>query len=238
MNDIKDFDYNVIINRKNIKSIYIRVDKDLNVIINANKKLSTQGVYNVLRLKDDWIRKQIKKMEKRYTSVDSYEGQTISILGKRYEMEVVKSDKDDIEVTSDKFILYSKEDDMGYQTKLINDYLKTVFSDILNNKLLQECKQIAEEVGIRRKFSLRIRLMKTRFGSYSVKTESICLNLCLVKYSNEVIKSVLLHEICHLRHLNHQKGFYRTLHKMFPDYDRYADELRSDFVFKDTWFLV
>ncbi|MCR2033496.1 M48 family metallopeptidase [Anaerofustis stercorihominis] len=235
---MNDLDYNVIINRKNIKNLYIRIDKDLNVVVNANKELTTQGVYNVLRLKDDWIKKRIEIMKKRYAEVDDLQDKTIGILGRRYKIDVIKSDEDKIDLEKDKFILYSKEDDIEYQTVLINDYLKKTFDDILNKKLICECKLRAEEVGIRRKFTLRTRIMKTRFGSYSVKTDRICLNVCLVKYSEDIIKSVLLHEMCHMRFRNHQKWFYRTLYKMCPEYDKFCEELKSDFFFKDTWFLV
>ena len=43
-------DYNVIINRKKIKNVYIRVDDDGNVVVNANKRVKDKYIYDLFNV--------------------------------------------------------------------------------------------------------------------------------------------------------------------------------------------
>ena len=36
----------------------------------------------------------------------------------------------------------------------------------------------------------------------------------------EILDSVVVHELCHRRHMNHSKEFYDEVLKLFPDYRR------------------
>lgn len=235
---MKRFDYNVIINKKNIKNLYIRVDNNLNVIVNVNKKIKDADIYKFIKDKEPWIKKRISDIKNINNDVVSLEGKIISVLGEKYYIKIVKEDFNRIDVISDKFILYTKEDDIKYQIKVINEYLNKAFYKVLNDDILDECIKIAGKEKIKCDFTLKVKFMKSRFGSYSAKTNTVCLNLCLIKYDREIIKSVLLHEICHIRHMNHQKYFYKTLYKMCPYYDTYSKVIKKDFKYIDTWFLV
>ena len=60
--------------------------------------------------------------------------------------------------------------------------------------------------------------MKTRFGSNSGKTHTICLSLSLYCYTQDCIDSVVIHELTHDTFPNHGKRFYAKLLKYCPDY--------------------
>jgi len=233
----KDIDYNIIINRKNIKNLYIRVDDNLNVVVNANKKVKDKHIYDFLKKKEKWIYKRLNAIKEK-TDITSLNDNYISILGDLYKIEVIKSDEDRIIIDEDNLFLLCISDDLYYQTNIINSFLKNVFVNILENKIIDECKKDVEKINIYKNFNLKVKLMKSRFGSYSLKTNTICLNLCLVKYNEEVIKSVLYHELCHMRYMNHQNEFYNILNKVCPKYGDYSKILKKDFVSSDTWFLT
>ncbi len=65
--------------------------------------------------------------------------------------------------------------------------------------------------------ALKIRRMKTRWGSLSTRG-SMTLNLELIKAPPECIDYVVVHELCHLLHHNHGKGFYGLLESKMPDW--------------------
>lgn len=67
-------------------------------------------------------------------------------------------------------------------------------------------------------YSIHVRNTKTRYGSNSLKTHSLSFQLGLVHFSKEIIDSVIVHELAHDRHHNHQKGFYEEVYKYCPDY--------------------
>ena len=44
--------------------------------------------------------------------------------------------------------------------------------------------------------------------------------LLLVLIPPEILDSVVVHELCHRKHMNHSKEFYAEIDKVFPDYKR------------------
>lgn len=64
-----------------------------------------------------------------------------------------------------------------------------------------------------------IKLQKTRWGSCS-REGNLNFNCLLVLMPVEILDSVVVHELCHRRHMNHSKAFYDEILKIFPDYKR------------------
>ena len=73
---------------------------------------------------------------------------------------------------------------------------------------------------------LAIRAQKTRWGSCSAK-RSINLNCLLVLVPEEVRDYVMIHELCHLRHLNHSPAFWKMVEYYDPDYRQHRRWLRE-----------
>lgn len=57
----------------------------------------------------------------------------------------------------------------------------------------------------------------TRFGSCNAKN-SICFSYLLMRYPDEAIDYVIVHELAHIRHKNHSRDFYALVEKYLPDY--------------------
>lgn len=64
---------------------------------------------------------------------------------------------------------------------------------------------------------ITIRCQKTRWGSCSAK-KNLNFNCLLMLTPPEVIDSVVVHEVCHLREMNHSKRFYALVLQLCPDY--------------------
>ncbi|MBR3767700.1 MAG: M48 family metallopeptidase [Clostridia bacterium] len=58
---------------------------------------------------------------------------------------------------------------------------------------------------------------KTRFGSCSGKN-AISFSFYLMRFPEEAIDYVVVHELCHILHHNHSKEFYNEIEKILPDY--------------------
>ena len=65
---------------------------------------------------------------------------------------------------------------------------------------------------------VRLRRMKTRWGSCSPARRSISLNMKLLETAPGCIEYVVLHELCHFVHPNHSKAFYALLERLMPDW--------------------
>ena len=67
--------------------------------------------------------------------------------------------------------------------------------------------------------------MKRAWGNCNSKKE-IHLNKNLIKYSKREISYVCLHELCHLKYMNHSKDFWNMVAYYMPDYKMAEKELK------------
>ena len=65
---------------------------------------------------------------------------------------------------------------------------------------------------------LRIRTMKSCWGSCLVNKGIITLNRKLLMQPRECIEYVVVHELCHFIHPNHSKEFYKFMEQFMPDW--------------------
>ena len=64
---------------------------------------------------------------------------------------------------------------------------------------------------------VQIRCQRTCWGSRS-SSGTISLNLCLLFLEPELTRYLMIHELCHGRHMNHAKRFWGLVGKHEPDY--------------------
>ena len=83
----------------------------------------------------------------------------------------------------------------------------------------------AERMGVRF-HRITIRSQRTRWGSCSAKG-NLNFNCLLMLTPPQVIDSVVVHELCHLKEMNHSERFYREVYRVFPEYDRWHGWLKQ-----------
>lgn len=64
---------------------------------------------------------------------------------------------------------------------------------------------------------ITIRTQRTRWGSCSSKG-NLNFNCLLMLAPPEVLDSVVVHELCHRKHMNHSAAFYTEIARVMPDY--------------------
>ncbi len=71
-----------------------------------------------------------------------------------------------------------------------------------------------------------IRAQKTKWGSCSA-VGNLNFNCLLMLAPPEVLDSVVVHELCHLKHMDHSPNFYEEILRVFPDYYRWNGWLKA-----------
>lgn len=74
--------------------------------------------------------------------------------------------------------------------------------------------------------SITIRDQKTRWGSCSSRG-TLSFNYRLIFAPPRVLDYVVVHELCHLTHLNHSKDFWNMVEQVMPDYRVYKNWLKD-----------
>ncbi|MYB39672.1 M48 family metallopeptidase [Candidatus Saccharibacteria bacterium] len=73
--------------------------------------------------------------------------------------------------------------------------------------------------------AVRIRYMKSQWGSCTSQ-KNVCLNSALIYLPDELIDYVIVHELCHLKFLDHSARFWQLVETHLPGSRRLKQELR------------
>lgn len=74
---------------------------------------------------------------------------------------------------------------------------------------------------------ITIRNQRSRWGSCSGKG-NLNFNCLLMLFPDEVIDYVVVHELCHRKHMNHSAAFYAEVERVFPEYHRCQKWLKEN----------
>jgi len=214
----------VAIIKKNVKNITLRVKPNGEVSLTAPKDTSSEHIEYILNKREKWIHKKIeffantKKSTKEYVS-----GEDFKYLGKSYRLKVIESKEEKTKLQRGYLEIYIKNrDDLDKKKRLVYEwYYEKALLHFFNT--LQELNKIVKK-DIK---SVKIRDMKTRWGSCNSYKSYINLNLELIKKPKKCIEYVIFHELAHLIYPNHSKDFYNYLTLYMPDWEERKKILNS-----------
>ena len=87
-------------------------------------------------------------------------------------------------------------------------------------------RELAAQAGIPFTGKVRIKHNVSNWGSCSIKG-NINLNLNLMRLPDELCDYVIIHELCHLRYMNHGPEFHALLEALCPNHDFLRKALRG-----------
>lgn len=210
-----------LLERKPVKNLNLRIHKDCKVYVSANALIPVAEIDKFVVRKGSFIRSaqkafaemaQYAPQPKQYVS-----GEIFYILGCGLPLKVEQGTKDEISSDGVSLLLKVKDpDDFIKKERLVNKYLdqqcRTLFEQIIH-----ETYPIFQRYGVAMP-KLRIRNMKTRWGSCLVQKRIITLNKRLLEAPRSCIEYVVMHEFCHFIHPDHSKRFYDLLTVLMPDW--------------------
>ncbi len=81
---------------------------------------------------------------------------------------------------------------------------------------------------------LQIRGQRSCWGSHSGRG-TISLNYCLLFLEPELVRYLMIHELCHATHMNHSNRFWRLVRSYEPEYRRLDRALGEAWVTVPSW---
>lgn len=198
---------------KQVKNINMRISSKGEVVVSANPFVPMDKIDDFVSSKVSWIVKHQKSMQERSqrTMIDD---KHIVLFGNS--LKIRRTTGKYNHISYDKDTLYVQCREQADPEKVVRQFLdklcKDVFLDVatLTFRSLSDYHLEFPEV--------KIRDMKSRWGSCTPAKNSITLNRKLIHYPFEFIEYVVLHEFVHFIQPNHSKAFYNIIENYMPDY--------------------
>lgn len=221
---IKDLEIPIDIkNYKNSKSIKIYF-KGNTLKVTKPKRLSITAITKILKQDEE-------KLYNRYKEILSSEVCTIKqwttgekIYYKGEEFTIIRENKDTTRI-SVKLSLEQKQIIITIPKNISQQQTK-VYIDKLIKKLLKSNTEavIAERLPCWSKITqidyneVKVRDATTRYGSCMPSKKNLYFSSRLVMLPEDKIDAIIVHELCHMKHKNHNKEFYNFVEKYIPNY--------------------
>lgn len=210
------------------KTLGIKVYPDKSVHVIAPTGTSMEKVSEKVHSKAAWVLRQQDFFLSFHPITPPRKfisGETHLYLGKQYRLKLVEAEKESVKLQGGNITVFCKDKDNKTR---IEKLLKTWYKSKADQhfiKLFEEMAPLAKSF-YKGMPTIKYRWMDKRWGSCSQKGE-VLLNNELIKTPKKCIEYVIIHELCHLAHLNHSAAFYELLDKLSPDWRRTKDELEK-----------
>nr|WP_314735427.1 SprT family zinc-dependent metalloprotease [uncultured Campylobacter sp.] len=203
--------------KKYVKNITLKVRPNGEAILTAPKAASDEHIKFIIEKRAKWIAQKcaffasFKTPQKEYVS-----GEDFRYLGRSYRLKVVQSKEECVKLQRGYLELFVKDkSDLKRKENLVYEWYHEKAMLYFFN-ILQEFNKIVKQ-DIK---SVKIRQMKTRWGSCNPYKSYINLNIELIKKPKSCIEYVIFHELAHLLYPNHSKKFYEHLSLYMPDWQK------------------
>ena len=96
---------------------------------------------------------------------------------------------------------------------------------LLKNKITILTKKYSKIIGVEYN-RIFVKSQKTIWGSCSSK-KNLNFNWKIYFTTSELIEYLVIHEVCHLKHMNHSNDYWKLVESLCPEYKRLRKELKE-----------
>ncbi|GHT95007.1 metal-dependent hydrolase [Alphaproteobacteria bacterium] len=215
--------------RSKRKTLAIHIYPDAHVEVRAPQSTALDEIYKIVLKRAKWIRTKQAYFEQSRTkhSPRKYvSGEDHWYLGKRLKLKIKLDIVCRVEVTEEYLLVLShRPHDKELTRQLITDWFRAQALEKFNERLEYCIKKFPNP----KKFTpsnLSIRRLSSRWGSMA-SSKRLTLNLKLIHMPIPYIDYVIIHELCHIKHMNHSPKFYKFLEEILPDWKSLKQKLKE-----------
>jgi len=212
------------------KSLSMRFDTHGVLQIKAPKLLLSSQINTFIKKNNIWIEREYSKLQERNNNKKWYlfgEETSFEFIASQSQLPPTSLSLSHLPLSKEayKFPLvegYTCEAGGGVNTtELINFYKSQA-----KNYIIPRCTELSQKYGFSFK-TIRITSAATRWGSCSSK-KTLNFSYRLVMAPKETIDYVIIHELCHLREMNHSRKFWKQVADIMPEYKEHEKHLKSE----------
>jgi len=214
--------YELVRSKKRKYSLAMKVRGDGVLQLNVPYSASLIDIESFIKNKYQWIQriKLEKSTQEPKLKLNYKYGEKHYYLGNAYTLQLVTASHTKVESIHQNLVVFHRKNN-SIKNILTKWYKKQAF-----DYFTTRTQQLIQEFNFPAIKCIKLRSMKARWGSCS-SDSIITFNTNLIKALSEHIDYVIIHELCHLIHPNHGKGFYRLQSQCNPSWKQQKKQLNK-----------
>jgi len=200
------------------KTLSLSVDKDGRVTVRAPYSCSDKRIEEFLIENQGWINRQkerIRKNSEAFSDFGVFDNGKFLLLGKVFTIRMSEVSACEIE---ERVIYLPKTNPEKELEKTLKRIALNYFTE--RTEYFSSLSSLVPS-------SVKVSSAKTRWGSCS-RERRINFSFYLIMCPVDVIDYVIVHELCHIKHMNHSSAFWEEVKKYIPDYREKRKWLRDN----------
>jgi predicted metal-dependent hydrolase len=222
--------------RKEIKNLHVGVYPPAGrVRVAAPQRLDDEAVRLAVVSRLGWIRRKQKEFagQDRQSQREMVTGESHYFQGRRYRLDVkARGSKPGVRLTGPAAMELRVPPRSGRDEReaALLRWYRREFRALLPPLLAKWEPRVGTRVA-----EVRIKKMKTRWGSCNADARRIWLNLELIKKPVACLEYVLVHEMVHLSERHHTERFQERMERLMPTWRLHRDELNHAPLAHEEW---
>ena len=219
------YNFNISIKRTNrLKTISLQV-KNQEVVLSVPRFVSDGEIDNIIERKINWINNKLAIEKSNSLDIKrKYEnGDKFLYFGSEYSLKIKDSNRDNVYLYKNNIIV-----------EVNNNFNATYIRNILKTWYISESKKYLIKTNSYYEILIGVEANKLLFGKYKSKWGS-CNSKKIISYDwriimapREVIHYLIIHELCHIKYLNHSNNFWNTVEKYMANYKLQKQWLKTN----------
>lgn len=214
-------------------SIYLYPNRPIKVM--ASKTTQHQAILDFLTARHDWIQKNFLKFSEHAEKfpdkkIKAREDFPFLGISRKLKVVITLQKKPFVSLTEQELLLHIPRNEWS-ASALVEEHptaLKEIrhFYKRESVRLLSQRLEYWVKLTGLKPTTVKFREQRTRWGSCSSR-KAINLNWRLIVFPQTIIDYVIIHELCHLQHMDHSPKFWGLVEKFCPDFKDHMAELKE-----------
>lgn len=212
---------------KNRKTIEIRIDPPDRVTVTAPSGADEDEILKIVQNKGHWITKKLRDVK--HINIkeerDFKDGDLFLYLGNESPLKlIIEKNVKNIEVkySAQNIIVITPSADKELIRKAMKLWYREKTEEIIHERIKELQKYFD-----RKPSDIKIKEQKKRWASCTSQGRLLFNWRCSMA-SVKAIDYIIVHEMCHLYHMNHSKSFWNKVSSVLPDYKKRSEWLKNN----------
>lgn len=208
--------------RKNVKRLNLRIRRDGTVHLSIPNRTTIAYAEKFLKEREEWILGAMGRIKERAENHPTsktvedflpYMGERMTVVWKEGSPARVEADPENLRLT----VTLPDVTDTAMRTAAIDTFEKAETTKLVN-ALVARYHPLFAARGVPYPRSIRVKCIKSRFGSCAAANRSLNFAARLCEYPLPFVEYVVVHELCHFLQQNHSAKYWAEVERIMPDW--------------------